>query len=280
MSQPETSYTIHGDKQYQQRARIALPYLVLYAKAEMQITYSYLAKLVGMPNPRNLNNVLGTIGSTLYHLGERHRKDIPQIQGLVVNKATGLPGEGIGGFIDEYTNMNNVGKRRVVKALHVKLFSYPGWDWVLNELNLPQVAVTSLEALDRAGRSGRGGGESKEHRLFKSYIAENPSVLGLADDIKGRVEELLPSADCIDVYFEHADLLIAVEVKSKISNSSDIERGIFQCVKYKCLVEARQISLGKYPNCRAILALQGKLPAEQVELKNLLGVEVIDNLLS
>ena len=42
---------------------------------------------------------------------------------------------------------------------------------------------------------------------------------------------------------------IAVEVKSRISNDADITRGIFQCVKYKVVLEAMQLSLGLPAKC-------------------------------
>ncbi|MFZ4475369.1 MAG: hypothetical protein ACOYPR_09275, partial [Saprospiraceae bacterium] len=64
---------------------------------------------------------------------------------------------------------------------------------------------------------------------------------------------------------------------SIISDTADILRGLFQCVKYKHLIEAEQIVLDEIPNSRIILALQGVLPDELVLVKNLLGIEVIEN---
>ncbi len=89
---------LSGDKLYQERARQVLPLLVRQAKAEQPIYYSYLAEEIDMPNPRNLNYVLGYIGYALKKLGKRWHKDIPPIQSLVVNKYTGVPGEGFWGF--------------------------------------------------------------------------------------------------------------------------------------------------------------------------------------
>ena len=58
---------LSGDKLYQERARAALPLLVRQAEAATPIFYSSLARELGMPNPRNLNYVLGCIGQTLQH---------------------------------------------------------------------------------------------------------------------------------------------------------------------------------------------------------------------
>ncbi|MEI7126997.1 hypothetical protein WCU76_17910 [Pectobacterium versatile] len=86
----------------------------------------------------------------------------------------------------------------------------------------------------------------------------------------------LPSGDIIDVLFKNKKDWAAVEVKSKISNENDIIRGIFQCIKYKAILEAMQTASGLPQNARAILALESKLPEKLVALKNMLNVEVID----
>jgi hypothetical protein len=46
---------LDGEKLYQERARLTLPYLVRQAKAGQTIYYSDLAKEINIPNPRNLN---------------------------------------------------------------------------------------------------------------------------------------------------------------------------------------------------------------------------------
>ncbi|MOA28257.1 hypothetical protein D3C78_1491850 [compost metagenome] len=89
---------------------------------------------------------------------------------------------------------------------------------------------------------------------------------------------MLPSADVIDILFIDQSLKIGVEVKSHISTPEDILRGIFQCVKYKHLIEAKQIVDNELPNSRIILALEGRLPEKFIIAKNLLGIEVIDNI--
>ena len=56
---------IFGDKLYQQRARVVLPILIRQAFAATPIYYSALAQEAQIPNPRNLNYVLGCIGKPL-----------------------------------------------------------------------------------------------------------------------------------------------------------------------------------------------------------------------
>jgi hypothetical protein len=65
---------MHGDKLYQRRARRALPILVQQAGMGTRMTYSTLAKKMRMPNARNLNYVLGSVGKTLQDLGRGSRR--------------------------------------------------------------------------------------------------------------------------------------------------------------------------------------------------------------
>ena len=65
METAKTAQPISGDKLYQERARRALPLLVRQAQAHAKIYYLDLALELGMPNPRNLNYVLGSIGQAL-----------------------------------------------------------------------------------------------------------------------------------------------------------------------------------------------------------------------
>src|SRR5882762_1786592 len=90
------AHAIHGTSLYQERARAALPLLVRQAHAHQPIYYSDLASELGMRNPRNLNFVLGSIGQTIIDLSESWKDEVPPIQALVINKATGLPGKGVG----------------------------------------------------------------------------------------------------------------------------------------------------------------------------------------
>jgi len=271
---------IAGDKLYLKRARKALPYLVRQAKSGKTIYYSDLAVLVDIPNPRNLNYVLGAIGNALIDLGKRTKIAIPPIQCLVVNKRDELPGDGIEWFIatTEFSKLNKTQKQNVVAVQLTKIYTFQHWDWVLEQLNLNPIK-TDLSSVTQTVKNRNGGGESIQHKKFKEYILKNPKAIGLYSDlIQGQTEYQFPSADAIDVLFVENDLTIGVEVKSIISDTADIYRGIFQCVKYKHLIEAEQIVCDKIPNSRVLLVLQGKFPEELLLIKNILGVEVLDNI--
>lgn len=285
---------ISGDKLYQQRARTALPLLVRQAEVQRSIYYSDLAEELEMPNPRNLNYVLGSIGQSLIDLSKQWRENIPAIQCVVINKQTELPGEGIGWFfnngesspahflgsvvgdIDSFRKLSRNRQKALVNEELQRVYLYPKWMQVLKELRLEPVKP-DYEALLRSAASGRGGEETEEHRLLKGYVAAHPEILGLPVSAgRGQVEYPLPSRDCLDVFFRHAQEAVCAEVKSAISDEADIVRGIFQCVKYSALLEAEQATKGDQRKARAVLVLESRLPARLIPMKNILGIEVIE----
>lgn len=70
-------------------------------------------------------------------------------------------------------------------------------------------------------------------------MSRNPKQFGAPKGCKtGVIEKLLRSLDEIDVWFVSSGEQLAVEVKSRRSTDPDLERGIFQCVKYRALLQA------------------------------------------
>lgn len=271
---------LNGKKLYLERAKKTLPFLVRQAIAGQTIYYSDLATEVAIPNPRNLNYVLGAIGNALLKLGKKIKIEIPPIQCLVINKRNKIPGEGIGWFISpkDFSKLNISQKRAIVKAQLSKIFAFQKWDMVLQQLGLEPIHTKLNKEVFKA-KNYKEGGESEQHKNFKEFIAKNPAVLGLSKDVGlGQIEYELPSKDSIDVVFNYKGLRIGVEVKSSISDTTDILRGIFQCVKYKYLIEAEQVIADEIPNSRVILALQGQLPKELIIAKNLLGIDTVENI--
>ena len=275
----QTAAPISGDKLYQERARAALPLLVRQAKAGKSIFYSSLAEELGMANPRNLNYVLGSIGHTLEQLSKQWKAKIPPIQCLVVNKATEIPGEGIGWFLiskEDFGKLPLRRRREVVQAELQHVYAYPHWDEVLAELGLSPLSTNFAKEMAKAS-SRFGGGESDDHKKLKEFVAQNPTAIGLPKTMPvGETERRLPSGDCLDISFQSKKTWVAVEIKSRISDQADLVRGIFQCIKYQAILDAVLLSESKTLDARVLLVLEEKLPPELQPLCNLLGVDVID----
>lgn len=264
-----------GDELYQRRARVALPLLVRQAQVGQKITYSDLAEELDMPKPRNLDYVLGSIGRTFDGLAEQWQKAIPSIRSIVVNKNTGLPGEGLG---DEYAELDPRQKEALIKRRLSDVFAYSRWPEVLQALGLTEAPKITLEPI-QSTFSTTGHGESEEHRRLKEYIARNPKSVDLPKvSADGEMEYRLPSGDSVDVVFKSRKRHTAVEVKSSRSDQNDLARGLFQCVKYRVILEAWRNVKGESHECRALLAIEGKFPKELISKRNVLGVQVIDNI--
>ena len=209
METARVAEALEGDKLYQQRARIALPILVRQAHAGVRIYYAELAAELGMPNPRNLNYPLGSIGTALELLSKQWKEEIPQIQCLSVNQSTELPGEGVGWFvrnIGEFKGLPLRKRRAIVDAVLAKVFAYPRWNEVLAALGL-KPAATGYRVVIESAAKYQGGGESDMHKALKKYVAENPRVIDLpARATAGEIEYPLPSGDSVDVYFACASV--------------------------------------------------------------------------
>jgi hypothetical protein len=269
---------ISGNKLYQKRARLALPLLVRQAQVGEPIYYADLAAELDMPNPRNLNYVLGSIGQALNGLSKQWREKVPPIECLVINKNTELPGTGVGWFItgkDDFRKLSRSQQRRLIVAELQKVFAYRRWPDVLKAFGLKLPKPDYRDIVSQASEF-QGGSESEEHRRLKAFAAANPQLIGLPAGLTGITEYSLPSGDRLDVFFQHGDEWIAVEVKSRLSPEADITRGIFQCIKYRAVLEAYQASLELPQESRALLVLEEVFPKHLVPLKNVLGVEVLD----
>jgi len=90
----------------------------------------------------------------------------------------------------------------------------------------------------------------------------------------GRTEERLASFDEMDVWFMMPGEQLAVEVKSIISNEPDIRRGIFQCVKYRAVLEAQATENKVESRIRVRLVSETRFSAKLQRLAQLLDVEL------
>ena len=281
MSTATISEPISGDKAYQVRARAALPLLVRQAQAGTPVFYSNLAEELEMPNPRNLNDVLGSIGKSLERLSKAWKAKVPPIQCLVVNKKTGLPGAGIGLFLvkkEDFAALPLRQKRAIVEQTLQDVFVYPRWEEVLKALALKPTA-SDFSPIVKKATGSFGGGESENHKALKEYVARNPKSIGINSNTQtGITEYPLPSGDSLDVSFKGKDVWVAAEVKSAISAEADIVRGLFQCVKYRAVMEAVLLTEKRPKNARALLVLELAFPYHLIPLRNILGVEVIESI--
>ncbi len=234
----------------------------------------------GRGHAHGLGHILGKMGYALQALEERRHEPIPHIQSLVVKKTgslKGLPDTGIDLFWPDYQTLSKQEKYNKVRAEYQRIKDYGHrWNDILQQLDLLPVLVSSTPSYRR------GGGESEHHLALKQYIQAHPHIVGANANDAAHVEYAFPSLDKVDVLFQGADRWLAVEVKSHISDEKDYERGLYQCVKYRALLQAMQQD-ERYPvspghTIEAVLVLETALPDPYQPLARLLGIRVIPNI--
>lgn len=223
-------------------ARAMMPVLIHWAKSGQTChTYEDLANAIGKKRGTWIGHVLGCIQDVIDTLSEQSGRDIPTLNALVNQKATGLPADGFEYVSKKYRELSPQDKRIYVDGLNKRTCEYPNWDWVLASLELsPFKPFTNSEISEILHAPVHyGGGEGEEHKNLKEYVLSHPEILGISGIAKAETEYSLPSGDKLDIYFELSNGdKIAVEVKPSISDDADLTRGIFQCVKYGSVLEA------------------------------------------
>ena len=111
--------------------------------------------------------------------------------------------------------------------------------------------------------------------FLSSRYNKHPEVLGITGVSRKETEHPLLSGDIIDVYFETAESRYAIEVKPSTSPEDDITRGIFQCVKYKAILEAmRKVDYGRYA-ISTLLIVAGSMSNRNKQLADALEIKYI-----
>ncbi|MCP4373472.1 MAG: hypothetical protein GY797_36025 [Deltaproteobacteria bacterium] len=287
---------LQGERWTEKTARKVLPLIIWCAKNGRTITYGQLDREVVVRDwGHHVMSVVyghpaGAIGDALIETEQECGQRIPPLNAIIVNATTGLPGKGVNDYLQRWIesdinvdNMSLDAKRAVVEDIHAAIFSYEYWDDILAKYELEEITDGfSPEDMreDVISQPTRGGwsneGESEEHKNLKDFIVNNPHIIGLEDDFpKGQTEYQFASSDKADIVFGNGRKLIGVEVKSVLSNDADLNRGIFQCVKYQALLRAEQKASNTPPTARAILVTENQLPISLQNLADILDIKVI-----
>jgi hypothetical protein len=270
-----------------ERSERILPILVYHASVlKKPITYEDLGRLIGVYY-RHLARPLWHVGQEITELRNRWPDKIPLIQLLAYNKQKGLPGTGgLNWLLQDLLTKKKRGKlskderRSAVDTVWNAIYRYDRWDDVLDIFKMRpyKPPVPDLKEITRklSERYRHGAGESSEHMRLKYFISQNPGRIKLPAGTKlETVEFIYPSLDRVDVLFRNGRQQIAVEVKGKSADENEIARGIYQCVKYQALSEAVMVGNGRRPTVRSPLVLEGRLPHSLKNLRNALGIEII-----
>ena len=263
--------------------KMMIPILVRWAKQGLSNkTYNDLIKELGLGRFSGIGKQLGYVSDVIERLKKLTGENIPTLNALVKSEKTHLPSEGFSYVSEDYENMSEEDKKTYVMGLNAKAFQYKKWDWVLASLGLtPSTIMGDIEIIREKIKKGyKSGGESENHKKLKEYVCNNPKVVGIKDEsiTKRETEHLLLSGDKLDVYLETIDgFKIAIEVKSKISDDADILRGLFQCIKYKAILDAESTAASNAPQNTVFLVLEGQLSDNNKRVRDLFNINVLEN---
>lgn len=257
-----------------------IPVMVLWSMYSWteKHTYGDLANLIGAKTPR-LGLQLGYIHKLFNDIAIKHNRKIPTLNALISNANTSLPSNGLDYVDKSYSKLGKEPKEKFVIERNLEAHNYD-YSWVLKVLGLtlPTNLPSSIIKYARKTTSKHNGGEGEYHKKLKNIIINNPERLGIKNVIKSSLEYGLISGDRLDVYFKTKDNQIwAIEAKSHISDDTDILRGIYQCVKYKAVLEAEKAVTEDNSEIKTLLLLEDKIPIKLAEIAYFLKVEYLDN---
>jgi hypothetical protein len=264
---------------------IAMAMLAKAAKNHDTLTYREIADRISKElkttvSSRHIGTVVGRMMDRVIEVDST----APPINTLVVKKTTKLPGDGADWYVKRYlpkvsyASLSDEQKRAVLRPVHDAIFNFNNWDRIARSAFNVRAGLDRAhgESDGKASRLGFGGpAESEEHRRLKEFVAANPKRFGGPDGCaKGEIEKRLESYDEIDVWFMSPSEELAVEVKSVISNDLDIQRGLFQCVKYRALLGARNALNRTRSTIRTRIVSERHLTPKLRSWANTLGIEV------
>lgn len=282
---------LEGSSWTKRTARSGFPILVEYARKRRTITYSEWDEEIvkrGLGQhvmPVQYGKPAGVIGDACNEYADQTGTKVPPINLMVVNATSGLPGEGANQYIRRFckdyldrkvdpTKLSDRKKRAIIDRAHTEIFDFPSWGDVLRACGLKETKRSRKRSRSRRRHPNpdgwSSGSESDAHKKLKEQVANNPALVGLKTDDSGIQEFALWSGDKVDVYFQRE--AVAVEVKTANAGFDELHRGIFQCVKYKAVLQAQQVHDRIIPIADCLLAVGGAFPEELQEIANVLGV--------
>ncbi len=183
-----------------------------------------------------------------------------------------MPGEGAGPFLADYLGDERLRSpqfrtlypdewRSACNLVAANVYATDEWDDLYRRTfgeRLPLPSPPNGRELDgiRQGRTGAGS----NHKALRLWAKQNPGNVKRAyAAFRSETEEVLDSADRVDVVYYGPHTTVVLEVKSKDSDTQDLRHGVFQCIKYRAVMRAMDIR--SHPDVVAFLVTETKLPS-------------------
>ena len=199
------------------------------------------------------------------------RPGCPPLTVLLVRQADGMPGQGAGPFLADYLRDERLrsprfrslypGKwRAACEQIAASVYATDEWDDLYRRAfgeRLPTPSPPNGREVDgiRYGRAGEG----RNHKALRLWTKQNPcKIKRVYAAFRSETEVVLDSADRVDVVYYGPHTTVVLEVKSRDSDTLDLRRGVFQCIKYRAVMRAMDIRSN--PDVVAFLVTETELP--------------------
>ncbi|WP_315834443.1 hypothetical protein [Bradyrhizobium prioriisuperbiae] len=285
-----------GDEWTDVTTRIAFPIVLASAMGGDPITYGDLNHAVHMRGEPlvmalTYRYVAGKVGDVCEALVEDLGHDVPLLNAIIVSKKSGLPSHGVDSYLAKHFGMTPREIKRLNKderdsyaqSAMEQVFNFTGWNQIGRHLKISKTVVGSLdsgrgEPIPTPNRSRFAGGpESALHKKLKDWVVNHPDAVSSFGKFgKGKSECWLASGDRLDVLFTNAKTRLAVEVKTSEASDDEVQRGIFQCVKYRATLRAMQLAAAEPPNAQAVLVIDCRPTSIVRLLAERLSVKIVD----
>ena len=232
---------------------------------------------------------MGAPAGRLMHDIQAVEADAPLLNVLLVRQGDDMPGEGAGSFMAARFGKAELGEkgirqrrpklwRKYFEKAASEVYAYSGWPDLFRKAygTTYQPDTGPLSPFDPAagtekdGQKPGGGGEGANHKFLRLWVKNNPNQITSESHLRAETEVVLKSADRVDVVYFLKDATLAIEVKSNDSNELDLERGIYQCIKYRAVMQAMDPRTAS--NVSALLVTEQPLPGHLKELAKRLEV--------
>ena len=236
---PLARWLIHAAKR-----RSSITYGEAARRLEIEIEFDNIFPLIKMGYPAGvlMNRILEV------------QPDSPLLNILLVRQDDGMPGEGAGEFMAKYLGRPRLARRgyrdkypgkwrAACDEIAADVYAFRAWDRVYRKMfgeRLPP--AVRPEGTEQDGINHARRGEGPNHKALRLWIKNNPRrVHRVYADFESHTEVVLESADRVDVVYYGPTSTVVIEVKSLDSDESDLRRGVFQCIKYRAVMEAMDI---------------------------------------
>ena len=279
--------TINHEKYAKNAIVFLINHIAKFKAGDKFITYGEFARAINYPEPHIGSYFGNNIGQTLGILGHmiecvdvpNWNERIPFLQALIVAKDTKLPSDGLKEFKKNYADLSKEKKSDFVKLEYKKIFQFgERWYMVLETLHIDTPSLVNHGSMEKGKKQKKynpfGSEGSPEHHKLRDHIASNPDYIGLDFEF-GTTEYPQKSGDSIDIVFQSNQKVLGIEVKSIRSGNDDLERGIFQCIKYREVLKAENKLSNKNLESDCILVYEGDMDDKNIKSAKKLNVKYI-----